>query len=161
MEKKPLLIMVFMLLSATILAVTPQNTKPNELRRSAESLTIEVTTPGTLGDLILNSVDSYDDVQELIVSGTLNDNDVTVLMFLKNIVTLDMEKTNVTAIPNEFMLRRSSLVKVVFPEVLETIGYRSFYGCINLKEFSFPFTLKQIGEASFYGCAIFQRVLPQ
>lgn len=150
--KKPFLVMTLMMVSAVLMATTLQLTKQSELRRSMESLSVEVTTPGTLGDVILNSVESYNDVKELTVRGNLNDNDVTVLMLLKSIVSLDIEKTNVTAIPNEFMLRRSSLEKMVFPEVLETIGYRAFYGCQNLKEFSFPSTLKQIGEASFYGC---------
>ncbi|MBQ6780506.1 MAG: leucine-rich repeat protein [Treponema sp.] len=78
-------------------------------------------------------------------------------------VTLDMsEITGVTAIPYEAFFdsslsysspRCTSLVAVLLPEGITSIGDSAFRNCTSLKKITIPESVTSIGSSAFYGCS--------
>ena len=122
---------------------------------NAEQVTVTVTTPGTLTQQM--SEEDLHKVLNLKIVGTLNDEDLAVLkggtwvgqgVYIGSdpahfecdwvVETLDLSemKTESSAIGKDrnFFCCVPSLMKVVMPQEVETIGESSFNKCINLKE---------------------------
>ncbi len=116
-------------------------------------LDINVATEGTMGDLVLESVENFTDVQSMKLSGKLNATDLESLKSrLTRLIELDMSGVNMADIPNELFSGRTMLKSIVLPSQLLGIGESSFNGCYNLADVSFPRTLKTIGRYAFYNC---------
>lgn len=116
-------------------------------------LSIDVATPGTLGDQILTKTTNLRDVNKLILSGTLNDVDIdNVRNRLTGLVSVDMSGLNMTALPENFFNNRRALSSVVFPNSLISIGNSALSQCYSLQNIDLPKTLTYMGNSAFSDC---------
>ena len=116
-------------------------------------LSIDVATPGTLGDQILTKTTNLRDVNKLILSGTLNDVDVdNVRNRLTGLISVDMSGLNMTTLPDNFFNNRRALSSVVFPNSLISIGNSALSQCYSLQYVDLPKTLTYIGNSAFSDC---------
>ena len=113
-------------------------------------LDINVSVPGSLGNIILAKVDNFKDVQSLRLTGKINDDDmITLKDKLLSIIDLDLSGLDWANIPDEQFLGRTDLQYVILPDNVESIGNNAFNNCINLKPLVFPATLNSIGDYTF------------
>ena len=81
-----------------------------------EEVTVNVETPGTLGDLILQQTENLTDVVTLHLSGTINDADaITLQQRLTRLRNLDTLGLQMTEIPRYFFHNLDTLRTVVLP----------------------------------------------
>lgn len=117
------------------------------------SVTVNVETPGTLGDLVLAQVEYLSDVNHLTVTGSLNDDDLyNIKSRMSNLLSIDLSGTDMTALPAETFYQHYALTKVVLPNGLKSIGDYAFYQCYNMQDVELPATLTSIGNNAFYNC---------
>ncbi len=65
-----------------------------------ETLNITVTTPGTMGDLVLAQTENFSDVKHFTVSGPLNDDDLaTICNRMTSLVPLNMSEAITEPMP--------------------------------------------------------------
>lgn len=114
-------------------------------------ITVNMNTAGTLGELILLQVDYLKDVNRLTITGPMNADDMALLKNnLPDLLSLNMAKTDVTAIPNNHFESRKTLQEVILPDSLLTIGNRAFIYCNNLQKVVVPTKIKVIDVYTFY-----------
>ena len=124
------------------------------------SASVDVETPGTLGEKLLEQVEYLRQVNYLTVSGTLNDDDLyNIQNRMTGLLAIDMSKVNMTALPNNMFDYRYALQQVVLPENLESIGKYAFRDCYNLQDVTLPATLKSISINAFEDCDNFKHVV--
>lgn len=127
-----------------------------------ETLNINVTTPGTLADLILQQTENLTDVVTLHLSGTINDADlITLQQRLTRMRHLDAQQLQLTEIPTRFLYNNDTLRTVILPALTTTVGGYAFNGCDSLKSINFPSTLKVIGDYAFQYCSLTKALLPE
>jgi hypothetical protein len=114
-------------------------------------LTINVTTPGTFGQLVLQQVDYLQEVNKLTVTGTLNSTDWNNLQDMENLIGIDMSGLQNTEIPEEQFNGWYFLENVVLPNNLNSIGGYAFYGNGTLNNIEIPNTVTSIGACAFSG----------
>ena len=136
-------------------------------------LTINVTKPGEFAQLLLEKTDNWNKVNELTVTGSLNDDDLNVFKRMKQLLKLDLSKAAINKIPNKFdgfnywvgssyAEQRQGfnvLETLVLPE-LESIGDYAFTQCYRLKSLTMP-KVKTIGIAAFAQCGLSSISLPE
>lgn len=149
---------------------------------------VEVTTPGTLLELLGDDAAS---VTDLTISGKINSTDLNAFMKTPLIEVIDMLNAEIVGsdgvatntIPSYSMSYTSTLKKFVLPKGTTTIGNNGFYKCEKLEEvvanegllkinsrafmscyalskFNFPSTLQSIGTSAFYKSALTEFVAP-
>lgn len=124
------------------------------------SANVEVETPGTLGEKLLEQVEYLRQLNYLTVSGTLNSDDIyTIQNRLTGLLTIDMSDVEMAALPNDMFRNRYALQQVVLPNSLISIGQYAFYGCYNLQDMVLPATLKYIYTYAFCNCDNFEHVV--
>ena len=124
------------------------------------SASVDVETPGALGEMLLDQVEYLRQVNYLTISGTLNDDDIyNIQNRMTGLLGIDMSKVNMTALPNNMFDYRYALQQVVLPENLESIGQYAFRDCYNLQDMVLPVTLKSIGSYAFEDCDNFKHVV--
>ena len=117
-------------------------------------LTLDVQTPGGLADMILSQTENFRDVNELTVTGSLNDEDLnTIKERLTGLLVLDMSGTDVKAIPDYFLSGNINIRSIILPLQLESIGSDAFSHCSSLGNVVLPQTLTSIGSSAFNSCA--------
>ena len=117
------------------------------------SVTVNVETPGTLGEKILEQVEYLSDVNHLTVTGSLNSDDIyNIRNRMSNLLTIDLSGTDMTALPDNMFYERYAIQKVVLPNGLKSIGNSAFYQCYSMQNIELPSTLTTIGGSAFYGC---------
>ena len=116
------------------------------------SLTINVETPGTLSDLIIDAGFSPIEVAKLKVTGTLNDDDFTCMRgTMTSLVDVDLsEITNTTGVN---FYEKNNLVKIILPNNLTTIGSQAFYWCTSLTSITIPNSVTSIEDLAFQACS--------
>ena len=115
-----------------------------------QSYTVTVNTPGTFGNILLQTVEQWTDVDELTVIGHLNEDDLKLLSRLKQMTKLDLSQTDITVMTGCSGL--SKLQKVLLPSTVIEIGSSAFSGCSRLKEINAP-NATSIGSYAFSGCS--------
>ena len=124
------------------------------------TLTIDVETPGTLGEKVLAETENLRDVNHLILSGTLNDDDIyNIRNRMTGLLTFDMSKVAMTALPANMFDYRHALQQVVLPDGLTSIGQYAFRDCYNLQDMVLPATLKSIATYAFEDCDNFTNII--
>ncbi len=124
------------------------------------SASVNVETPGTLGEKLLEQVEYLRQVNYLTVSGALNDDDINnIRNRMTGLLTIDMSKVEMAALPDEMFRNRYALQQVVLPDNLAGIGSYAFYNCYNLQDMVLPATLKYIYTYAFYNCDNFKHVV--
>ena len=117
------------------------------------TLNIHVDVPGTLGKKILAETENMSDVNGLILSGTLNDDDAyNTQQRLTNLLFIDLSAVNMKHLTPSMFENRSLLEKIILPENLESIGYSALYGCESLDSIQLPESLRKIDSHAFCGC---------
>lgn len=117
-----------------------------------DNLSVHVSTPGTLSELLLSQVPSLRFISNLKISGNLNRDDADVFYSLTNIEEIDMSEASLDAIPTESFYSRQHLRKVILPEGLVEIGDRAFRYCPQLSEVYLPVSLSTIYSRAFANC---------
>lgn len=117
------------------------------------SVTVNVETPGTLGDLVLAQVEYLSDVNHLTVTGSLNSDDLyNIQNRMSNLLTIDLSGINMTTLPERMFYQRYALQKVILPKGLNSIGNYAFYRCYDMQDVELPATLTSIGYYAFCDC---------
>ncbi len=124
------------------------------------SANVDVETPGTLGEKLLEQVEYLDHVNYLTVSGTLNYDDIyNIQNRMTGLLTIDMSGVDMAELPAELFRDRYGLQQVVLPDSLTSIGSFAFQNCYNLQDVVFPSTLKDIEAYAFDNCDNFKHVV--
>ena len=91
-------------------------------------------------------------IAALLIEGSLNEKDLQYIREnLKNLKTLDLEKTSLTAIPKSAFQNMASLENVVLPSSATAIGEQAFKGCEHLTSVNLSM-VEKIGTSAFEGC---------
>ena len=91
-------------------------------------------------------------IAALLIEGSLNEKDLQYIREnLKNLKTLDLEKTSQTAIPKSVFQNMTSLENVVLPSSATAIGEQAFKGCEHLTSVNLS-KVEKIGTSAFEGC---------
>ncbi len=118
-----------------------------------EQLTINVETPGTLGDIVLSQTENFSDVTELTVSGTLNSADYgSIRSRMTSLNRLDMSGVQTKSLPSECFKNCDNLVEVVLPASLQSVSHGLFYDCNRLSSVVIPDAVSSIADYAFYYC---------
>lgn len=110
---------------------------------------VTVNTPGTFGQVMLQTVDNWSDVIELTVSGHLNSDDMAYFSRMLNITKLDLSNTDVTSIGGCSGL--SMLQSVVLPITVKAIDSEAFSNCSSLTSIELN-NIETIGSSAFSNC---------
>ncbi|MEA4982592.1 MAG: leucine-rich repeat protein [Paludibacter sp.] len=124
------------------------------------SITINMTTAGTLGDMLLQQTEYLKDVNKLKITGPMNSTDMALLKTnLPDLISLDFSKTDVTDIPNSHFREKTFLTEIILPDSLQTIGEQAFYRCYNLLSINIPEKVKVLNNYTFYECVYLKDVV--
>lgn len=130
-----------------------------------EPTKIEVTvaTAGTLGEDILKQVEYVDLVNEITISGPLNDDDYYQLKErMPNLTAINMQNVSVTTLPNSLFYNKQKLTSAVLPSTLINTGTYTFENCSSLTDVTLPESLTTIGNGAFQYCEKLQNItIPQ
>lgn len=113
-------------------------------------ITINMTKPGELAQLILQHTNDWKNVNELTVIGEMNADDMAMFHQMRQLTLLDLSHASLTDLPNYGYYNSGSgvLETVKLPNNLNTIGDYAFYACRKLKNVSMP-KVTTIGYRSF------------
>lgn len=112
-------------------------------------VTVNVRSAGSFANELLKVIDQWNEVNELVVTGSLNDDDMKYFSRLSNLSVLDLSGTDIVNIGGCTGL--NYLNKVVLPATVKTVQGEAFSGCVKLKEFDFS-QITEIGYSGFYNC---------
>ncbi len=122
-------------------------------------VTVNVETPGTLGDLILQQTADLTDVVTLHLGGTINDDDIQTLQKqLKRLRHLDALNLQMPEVPQRFLYNCDTLRTVILPAVATIINKNAFDSCDSLKSVTLPEGLTTIGDYAFRSCSKLQDI---
>lgn len=114
------------------------------------SYTITVNTPGTLLQEYFNVASQWNDVDTLIVIGSLNATDMNCFRKMSNLGKLDLQQTNITTIRGCSGLKR--LQTVIFPATVTTISDSAFMNCTHLEHLVNADNITSLGNYALYNC---------
>lgn len=127
---------------------------------TSQLITVNLLEPGSLGTEILYNVDHLKDVHALKIVGDMNDDDLSKIKMMDNLVYLDMKETSVKKIPdNMFEDCNNHLKDIVLPEKLESIGQGAFYYS-PVKNVTFFEAISVLGKNAFTRSGIKNAYLP-
>lgn len=130
-----------------------QFTAFSQFHAAAQSTTgvysVTVNTPGTFGQVMLQTVDNWLDVVELTVSGHLNAADMAYFSRMLNLKKIDVSNTDITSIGGCNGL--SQLESIVLPMSVTTIEDNAFSGCVSMTSFALN-DIESIGASAFSMC---------
>lgn len=97
----------------------------------------------------------------LTVEGKLDDDDLKLITdYMPNLVSVDMSKTTVTALPDFAFAQKKYLLRIKLPDGLKVIGQRVFSGCGRLSgTLVLPPRIASLGYGAFMGCENLKQVV--
>lgn len=115
---------------------------------------VQIGRMGSLASELLQKGEQPKDINFLTVEGKLDEADFALMRdYMPNLVMVDLEKSNATAIPAYTFTQKKYLLKVVLPNGLKSIGQRAFSGCTRLcGTLVLPPTVTAIEFGAFIGC---------
>ena len=117
-------------------------------------ITVNVETPGTLAEEIVNSGAELNKVTDLTVTGTLNDEDYgTMRSSMLLLCHLNLSGVTDSSIPSSAFSGKETLMSVVLPDSVQEIENKAFEKCVHLSSVCFPKTIKIFGMSAFDGCS--------
>lgn len=135
---------------------------------------INVVDEGDLGNQALDQAGYLQEINKLIVTGALNNEDWAYIKSMKNLIEIDMSGVVNKTIPAALFYNRaikqvvlpsnvesinsqafegSCISSVDFPKTLKTIENNAFNGCIDLQSVEFPGSLQSLGDYAFANCS--------
>jgi len=132
--------------------------------RPAKTLTVSVSTPGTLKDAVLD-IDRVlsERFDGIVVRGAIDSTDVAYLSNLsrnENLVRIDLSQARLSRLGEEAFSGCRKLYEVKLPTSgLKEIGNRAFAYCYSLKKPVIPASVTKKGEDLFYECTTINRNL--
>ena len=88
------------------------------------------------------------------VIGTLNDTDIAAIKSnMTSLLRLDISETDYVALPDKAFKDKLTLLEIILPNRLESIGSEAFSGCVALSDkIILPETVTSIGISAFENC---------
>ena len=128
-----------------------------------KKIAVTVATPGTLGEEILKQLKTFSRVNELKITGALNDEDFYLIQNrIPNLEAIDMKEVNMTDLPDYFFNNRNKIRAISLPKTLTTIGYYALNQCSSLHSIDLPQTVTSIYPGAFQDCHSLHSIdLPQ
>lgn len=114
-----------------------------------KTYTVNVRVAGSFVNEMFKLSDQWNDVDKLVVTGTLNDEDMSYFSRFSSLTELDLTGTDIEKISGCSGLNR--LQKISLPSTVNVIGSNAFYECASLENIDFS-NIKEIGASAFYGC---------
>lgn len=123
--------------------------------------TLRVGMMGTLEESILKAGLQPKAINFLTVEGKLDNADFKLIRdYMPNLVAIDMERTNATAIPDFTFAQKKYLLRVKLPKHLKSIGQRVFSNCGRLcGTLTLPPEVTAIEYGAFIGCDNLRHIL--
>lgn len=122
---------------------------------TSKSITVNVKVAGSFANELLKNIDQWNEVDELIVSGSLNNDDMSYFSRMSQLTKLDLSQTDITNISGCTDLKL--LKSVVLPASVRTISDDAFRGCTSLSVINTE-NVQDIGSYSFYQCYILKNL---
>ena len=134
---------------------TCRDLNPNE----SNTYTVHVATAGTFGQLMVQKLGdkTWTDVVKLVVTGSLNEDDLHYIGRMTQMQQLDLSGTDLTAMGNCADLKR--LTSVVLPNTCVTINNEAFQYCSRLSSINLS-NIQTIGTNAFAYCRLENVNLP-
>ncbi len=112
-------------------------------------ITVNVKVAGSFANELLKSTDQLTDVDELTVTGHLNDADMQNFNKIRFLSKLDLTQTDITSIGGCAGL--GLLTELRLPATVVRVNDNAFTGCAKLSDFDFS-QIKTIGADAFQDC---------
>lgn len=122
---------------------------------------LQVGLMGKLEEEILKAGLQPRDINFLTIEGKLDNADFKLIRdYMPNLVSVDISKTNATAIPDFTFTQKKYLLNIKLPHNLKTIGQRVFSNCGRLcGTLELPASVTAIEFGAFMGCDNLRHVL--
>lgn len=137
-----------------------------------EYVVINVSEPGTIDRCVEASGKALDKIRNLKVTGKINARDFAVMMFrMTSLSSLNLKEVHIVkgvsgyidgspyssnsdcCIPEHAFQGKLSLISILLPDNLKSIGYKAFSDCKSLSgNISFPEGLETIAAGAFINC---------
>lgn len=118
------------------------------------SISVDLATPGELGNEILKKTENISDVNILTIKGKLNDDDIyNIKKRMPNLVEIDLSEADMENMPDYLFSERRGIKKVILPKNLKTIGEGAFRFCESLESVVIPDGVTGIGNYAFGCCS--------
>ena len=137
-----------------------------------EYVVINVSEPGTIDRCVEASGKALDKIRNLKVTGKINARDFAVMSFrMTSLTSLNLKEVHIVngksgymddssyssnsdcCIPEHAFQEKPSLISIILPDNLKSIGYKAFWGCKSLSgNISFPEGLETIAAGAFMNC---------
>lgn len=123
--------------------------------KPATSATVTVSTPGGL-KYALSQTGKGEDISDIVVKGTINDQDLAYLKSLvnnNNLIRIDLSGARISVIPEKAFSSCYSLYEIKLPiSGLTTIGSKAFSSCHTLKKVTIPSSVTYKSSDLFDEC---------
>lgn len=127
--------------------------KAYERSQLVQECQVNVEKPGQLEATLLKATPDADAVESLIITGSLDDNDLTYLSTLQTLKKLNLENATIQqGLFGAPFKNFSRLETCELPRSLKQIGSETFKGCALLKTISLPVSLQATGNDILSGC---------
>lgn len=125
------------------------------------SATAQLTQMESLASALTRQGIQPKEVNFLRIEGNLSDEDFRLIRdYMPNLVSIDMEQTNATGIPEYTFAQKRFLLSVRLPLGLKRIGQRAFSGCTRLcGTLRLPAGVTALEYGAFMGCTNLRQVL--
>src|ERR1035437_4691553 len=122
------------------------------------SKTVNVVTAGTLSSLLTAS--DYYTINKLTVTGSIDSLDFVIIHDMSALTVLDLSEAICIRIPSlnwnnslcEIWKSSNTLISIILPSSLISIGDNAFWDCKHLSFITIPSSVTSIELAAFYGC---------
>lgn len=116
--------------------------------------TVQIALMGSLASELLRTGIQPKDVNFLTIEGKMDEADFLLIRdYMPNLVSIDLSKSNSTAIPDYTFTQKKYLLNAVLPHGLKSIGQRAFSGCGRLcGTLILPPGVTAIEYGAFIGC---------
>ncbi len=126
---------------------------------STATVSVTVTSPGMLGDAILEKTEYLRNVNRLIVAGPLNQADMDMIRInMPSLYSLNLKAANLSYIPESQFSGKSRLMEIILPDSLKIIYPSAFSGCYALTEIQIPSGVTEVKTNAFNSCSYLHTV---
>lgn len=118
---------------------------------SSQYLVCRLSSAGTLIVEALDQVSTLNDVKMLKVIGPMNAADWATITSMKNLIAIDLSETSFNEVPANAFKNMGTLVSVILPEGVKTIGREAFNNT-SLIKMTIPSSVESIASYAFNQC---------